>query len=191
MPNVLDGALDVKSGQTTLAVIGFGSNLGQGQELIRSAWKRLTTFKNIVPHKLSSLYATEAVGMTSSFLFTNGVGLVETRYDPHELLHCLLQVEAEHGRLRDPESGGYQDRFLDLDLLYFGDTILNTPQLRVPHPHIGSRLFVLAPLVEIAPELLDPLTGSTVTTMYQQLLLLIQQGEVKTQSISRLPKLHE
>ncbi len=187
----MEDALDVKSGLTTLAVIGFGSNLGQGQELICSAWKSLTAKEKLVPQRLSSLYATEAVGMSSSSLFTNGVGLVETRLDPYELLHCLLQVEADHGRLRNPKSVGYQDRFLDLDLLYFGDTILDTPQLRVPHPHIGSRLFVLAPLVEIAPVLKDPLTGRTITTMYQQLLLQMRQGEVKTQAISRLPKIND
>ena len=177
---------DVKSGQTTLAVIGFGSNLGQGQELIRSAWKCLATKEKLVPLTLSSLYATEAVGMTSPSLFTNGVGLVETTLGPYELLHCLLQVEEEHGRLRDPESVGYQDRFLDLDLLYFGDTVLNTAELIVPHPHIGSRLFVLAPLAEIAPRLQDPRTGQTVAAMYQQILLQIQQGKVGAQAISRM-----
>jgi 2-amino-4-hydroxy-6-hydroxymethyldihydropteridine diphosphokinase len=178
----------VRTGKTTQAFIGFGSNLGNGRQLVLSAWNRLAVEETVVPRKLSSLYVTEAVGMASRSLFTNGVGLVETVLGPSELLHLLLQVETEHGRRRDVHASGYQDRFLDLDLLYFGDTVCSSPELILPHPHIASRLFVLAPLVEIAPWFQDPLTGQTVKVLYQQLLSQIQQGKVPVQGISRIER---
>ena len=176
----------MSAGKTTLAFIGFGSNLGNGRQLILSAWKRLAIEERVAPCQLSSLYETEAVGMTSQSLFTNGVGMVETELGPLELLHLLLQVETEHGRLRDVHVSGYQDRFLDLDLLYFGDTVFSSSELNLPHPHIASRLFVLAPLAQIAPWFQDPRTGLTVEVLYQHLLLQIQQGKVPAQGISRI-----
>jgi 2-amino-4-hydroxy-6-hydroxymethyldihydropteridine diphosphokinase len=176
------------AGKTTLAFIGFGSNLGNGQQLVLSAWKRLGIEGKVTLRRLSSLYVSEAVGMTSRFLFTNGVGMVETELGPFELLRLLLQVEKEHGRLRDVRVPGYQDRFLDLDLLYFGDTVCSSSELSLPHPHIASRLFVLTPLAQIAPEFLDPLSGQTVAVIYQQLLLQIQQGKVPEQTISRIER---
>jgi len=172
----------------TRACIGFGSNLGNGRQLVVSAWNRLTAVEKIVPLHFSSLYVTEAVGMVSSSLFTNAVGMVKTECGPAELLRLLLQIETEHGRVRDTDAVGYQDRFLDLDLLYFGDRVCCLPELILPHPHIGSRLFVLAPLVEIVPSLQDPLTGQTVEKMYQQLLFRIEQGEIPSQSISRVER---
>ncbi|MBU0665655.1 MAG: 2-amino-4-hydroxy-6-hydroxymethyldihydropteridine diphosphokinase [Proteobacteria bacterium] len=178
----------MRSGQTVQAFIGLGSNLGNGQQLLLSAWRRFAVEGRVVPFRLSSLYVTEAVGMDSRSLFTNAVGLVETVLEPTELLQLLLQVETEHGRLRDANAVGYQDRFLDLDLLYFGGTVWNSPELVLPHPHIASRLFVLAPLVEISPWLQDPLTGLTVEEMYQQLLARIEQGEILPQPISRIER---
>jgi 2-amino-4-hydroxy-6-hydroxymethyldihydropteridine diphosphokinase len=160
----------------TTAFIGFGSNLGSGQQFILSAWKRLASEATVDCRKLSSLYISEPVGMASHFLFTNAVGMVETELGPLELLHLLLQVEIEHGRLRATNgTGGYLDRTLDLDLLYFGDTVLSSQDLFLPHPYLASRLFVLTPLNEIAPEFQDPLSKLTVEEMYRQLLALIQQ----------------
>jgi len=172
----------------TLAFLGFGSNLGDGRQLVQSAWNRLAAEERVVPLQLSSLYVTEAVGMVSSSLFTNAVGMVETELGPLELLHLLLRVETEHGRERDGDAAGYQDRSLDLDLLYFGDTVCRLPELILPHPHIASRLFVLAPLAQIEPCFRDPLSGQTVEEMYQQLLCRIQRGEVPAQSISRIER---
>ena len=169
----------------TLAFIGFGSNLGNGRQLVLSAWKRVCAEEKVIPLRLSSLYVSEAVGMVSAPLFTNAVGVVETELGPSELLHLLLRIETEHGRVRDADGTGYQDRFLDLDLLYHGDTVCLLPELILPHPHIASRLFVLAPLAEIEPCFEDPVSGRTVEEMYQQLLCRMEQGEIPSQSISR------
>jgi 2-amino-4-hydroxy-6-hydroxymethyldihydropteridine diphosphokinase len=165
------------------AYIGFGSNLGNGREQVLSAWSRLAIPEKVVLHKLSSLYVSEAVGLVSQSLFTNAVGEVETDLQPLELLHLLLEVEKEHGRQRDVGAAGYQDRTLDLDLLYFGATLYSTPELTLPHPRIADRLFVLVPLAEIAPEFQDPVTGITVKSMVQQLILQIAQGRMPPQSV--------
>ncbi len=170
----------------TLAVIGFGSNLGNGPHLVQSAWTRFSLEPKIAPLQLSALYVTEAVGMVSSSLFTNAVGLIDTDLDPSELLHLLLQVEREYGRVRDTDEEGYQDRFLDLDLLYFGEIVCQLPDLILPHPHIASRLFVLAPLAQLLPDFNDPVSGQTAEQMYQLLLSRIEKGDLPAQHISRL-----
>lgn len=170
----------------TLAVIGFGSNLGDGPHLVQSAWTRFSLEPQIVPLQLSALYVSEAVGMVSSSLFTNAVGLVETELGPAELLHLLLQVEMDYGRVRNTDAAGYQDRFLDLDLLYFGELVCQLPDLILPHPHIASRLFVLAPLAQLIPNFNDPVSGQTAEQMYQQLLDRIESGDLPAQHISRL-----
>jgi 2-amino-4-hydroxy-6-hydroxymethyldihydropteridine diphosphokinase len=171
------------------AYIGFGSNLGNGRELVLSAWSRLAIPEKVVLHKLSSFYITEAVGLVSQSLFTNAVGEVETDLQPLELLHLLLELEKEHGRRRDVDAAGYQDRTLDLDLLYFGATLYSTPELTLPHPRIADRLFVLVPLAEIAPEFQDPVTGITVKNMVQQLILQIAQGGMPPQSVLQVETL--
>lgn len=168
------------------AFIGFGSNLGNGRELVQSAWNRLAVPDKLVPVQLSSLYVTQAVGMVSLFPFTNAVGMVETAHTPTELLHRLLAVEKEHGRRRDVRAASYQDRSLDLDLLYFGGTVCNTPELSLPHPHISGRLFVLAPLAEIAPDFQDPVTGLTVSEMARRLVSRIERGDVDPQPVFRI-----
>lgn len=169
-----------------MAVIGFGSNLGDGVSLLLGAWKRLTEGPDVRGLRLSPLFRSEAVGMVSQTLFTNGVGLVETRLDPSGLLRRLMDIETEYGRRRDPKRPGYQDRYLDLDLLYFGDTICRTSELILPHPAVPDRMFVLAPLVEIAPDLVDPASGMTVFQMFQGLFRKIQQGEVPAQRLERI-----
>jgi 2-amino-4-hydroxy-6-hydroxymethyldihydropteridine diphosphokinase len=168
------------------AFIGFGSNLGNGRRLVQSAWNRLAALEKLIPVQLSSLYVTQAVGMVSQLLFTNAVGVVETGYTPTELLHLLLAVEKEHGRRRDVRAAGYQDRSLDLDLLYFGGTVYSAPELSLPHPHIASRLFVLAPLAEVAPDFQDPLTGLTAKEMARRLVSRIERGDVPPQPVLRL-----
>jgi 2-amino-4-hydroxy-6-hydroxymethyldihydropteridine diphosphokinase len=168
------------------AFIGFGSNLGDGPRLIQSAWNRLAALEKLIPVQLSSLYVTQAVGMVSQFPFTNAVGVVETGCTPTELLHLLLAMEKEHGRRREVGAAGYQDRSLDLDLLYFGGTVYSTPELSLPHPHLGGRLFVLAPLAEVAPDFVDPLTGLTAQEMARRLVSRIERGDVPPQPVFRL-----
>ncbi len=136
-----------------LAFIGLGSNLGDGRHNLRQAWGRLRKISRVMPLCLSSPYLSEPVGMASAQWFTNAVGLLETKLSPEALLADLLQVERELGR--DRALGA--NRVIDLDLLYYDDLCQRSEFLTLPHPELANRLFVLAPLEELAPDHLHPL----------------------------------
>ena len=163
--------------------IGMGSNLGDGSSILNQAWEYLGEFEGITLLARSDLYKTAPVDMTSHHWFTNGVGKVETDLSPSALLKTLLKVEASFGRTRDTKTFSYQDRTLDLDLLYYGDEIVNTPELILPHPRIRDRPFVLVPLLELAPDHKDPLSGVTVRSMEQRLNRQIKENILKHQEI--------
>lgn len=147
------------------AYIGLGSNLGDGLAILADAWRVLGEDEGITAGELSSPYMTAPVDMASQHWFTNAVGWLETTLPPLELLKVLLAVEVRFGRERRDGSFGYQDRSLDLDLLYYGDIIMDTPELILPHPRIADRLFVLAPFAELAADFHDPLSGRTMAEM--------------------------
>ena len=157
-----------------LAFIGLGSNLGQGRDNLLAAWKKLAATRGITCLTLSSPYLTEPVGVATENWFTNAVGAVETRLEAEELLACLLEIETRLGR--DRSLG--QDRIIDLDLLYHDDLVISSPGLSLPHPEIANRLFVLAPLAEIAPDHRHPLLGLSSRRMLQN---LVQEAKVKKQ----------
>ncbi|OGR00565.1 MAG: 2-amino-4-hydroxy-6-hydroxymethyldihydropteridine diphosphokinase [Deltaproteobacteria bacterium RIFOXYD12_FULL_55_16] len=139
------------------AFLGLGSNLGHGQDNLLAAWQRLGMVAGISLPRLSSPYRTEPVGLETEYWFTNAAGEISTSLAPLELLAAMLAIETELGRDRTLTS----DRPVDLDLLYYGDLIINSQTLIVPHPQMASRLFVLAPLAELAPEQRHPLLGLT------------------------------
>lgn len=143
------------------AAIGLGSNLGHPPALLYLAWQELRDHPDILPLALSSLYSTQPVGMASDHGFVNAVVLVRTRLPPFCLLHLLQTIERRLGRLRDPRACGYQDRTLDLDLLFYDDLILAGKDLILPHPRLEQRLFVLIPLAEIARDRRHPRIGKS------------------------------
>lgn len=144
-----------------LVFIGLGSNLGDGRKNLQHAWHAIGHRTDIGLLALSSPYHSAPIGVESEQWFTNAVGLIETTLQPDILLAILLQVEAEMGRDRSKGS----DRAIDLDILYFDDLVLNSPDLVVPHPEIFRRLFVLAPLAELAPDLVHPVNSQTTLAM--------------------------
>ncbi|MBU0968593.1 MAG: 2-amino-4-hydroxy-6-hydroxymethyldihydropteridine diphosphokinase [Proteobacteria bacterium] len=146
------------------AFIGLGSNLGDGQNNLLAAWHRLQEEAGRAV-ALSPPFLTEPVGMESDQLFTNAVGLLETRLTPQDLLDKMMGVEAELGR--DRQKG--KDRTVDLDLLYYDDLVINTASLILPHPEIANRRFVLAPLAAVAPLHIHPVLRLTSLEMLQRL----------------------
>ncbi len=166
------------------AIIGLGSNLGNGREILREAWDSLGTVPGIHLDGLSSPYMTAPVDMTSRHWFTNAVGRLQVFLPPLDLLKALLAVETKFGRIRDSsKSFGYQDRSLDLDLLFYGTVALDSAELRLPHPRIGDRLFVLAPFAELEPDFRDFSSGMTISEMAKSLTQQIMVGESKNQEI--------
>jgi 2-amino-4-hydroxy-6-hydroxymethyldihydropteridine diphosphokinase len=151
------------------AFIGMGSNLGDGKSLLQGAWQALGKVDGIVLDGLSSPYLTAPVDMTSQHWFTNAVGRLQVSLSPVELLQVLLAVEASFGRKRSAKTFGYQDRSLDLDLLACGDVVMDSPELTLPHPRIGDRLFVLAPFAELEPDFRDTPQGESITDKIRRL----------------------
>ncbi|MDH5298798.1 MAG: 2-amino-4-hydroxy-6-hydroxymethyldihydropteridine diphosphokinase [Desulfobulbaceae bacterium] len=148
-----------------LAFIGLGSNLGDGRANLREAWRRLGKTAGVTPLTLSSPYLTAPVGMPSEQWFTNAVGAMETTLAPQPLLDLLLGIERAMGR--DRSKG--EDRIVDLDLLFYNDLVQNSATLVLPHPEFHRRLFVLAPLAELAPDHVDPRSGLGVRQMHRTL----------------------
>ena len=163
--------------------LGFGSNLGDSRTILQDAWEAVGRDPDVSQVLLSSPYASDPVGMESENRFLNAVGIIETRHDPLSLLNLLQQVEKGFGRNTKTGKDGYQDRLLDLDILYFGTIQSSTEKLQIPHPQIANRLFVLTPLMEIDALHTDPSTHKTVTQMHIELLLKIENGEMASQEM--------
>jgi 2-amino-4-hydroxy-6-hydroxymethyldihydropteridine diphosphokinase len=140
------------------AYVGLGSNLGDREQTLRGAVGALAEHPRIEVVAVSSLIDTEPVGYTAQPRFLNGVAALETELSARELLELLLEVERRFGRSREnvPLQG---PRTLDLDLLVYGTAEIEEPGLRVPHPRLHERGFVLEPLAEVAPGLEVPGRG--------------------------------
>ena len=137
-----------------LSYIALGSNLGDRYSTLSAAVRRLRAEPGLRVVATSEFYETAPVNCPpGSGGFLNAVVAVETERDPHELLQLLLRVERQFGRVRsEPNS----PRTLDLDLVFYGDIVIATPELTVPHPRMHERAFVLVPLAEIAPDAVHP-----------------------------------
>ena len=171
--------------QAVKAFIGMGSNLGDGKTLLLGAWQALGEVDGITLDGLSSPYFTAPVDMTSQHWFTNAVGRLQVTLPPLELLRVLFTIEASFGRIRSEKVFGYQDRSLDLDLLYYGDVVMDCPELILPHPHIADRLFVLVPFTELEPDYRDCLSNKTISNMELRLRETMAGAKGKEQEIIR------
>ena len=140
------------------AFIGLGSNLGERETLIRLALDDLARLPETQLVRASSLYDTEPVGEVDQPNFLNAVAQIETGLPPQRLLWNLRLIEKRLGRVRTQRWG---PRTMDLDLLLYGDELIEEPGLVVPHPELTRRSFVLVPLVELEPMLVHPATGHT------------------------------
>ena len=140
------------------AYVALGSNLGDKEANLRKALELLQEC-GVEVVKTSSFICTEPYGVTDQPQFLNGVCEVRTSLVPLALLHTLLEIEQEMGRVRLRHWG---ERNIDLDLLLYEDVVMDTPELKLPHPDMQNRDFVLLPLAEIAPELVHPILQKSI-----------------------------
>ena len=144
----------------TVAYIGLGSNLGARVALLRSAVNAIQHLGDSM--SLSSVYESEpfGVGDDEQPMYLNMTVSIETKLDPEQLLSELMDIERVNGRIRIRRN---ESRTLDLDVLMFGEEILDTPDLTVPHPRMHERAFVMLPLAEIAPDSVHPVLQRTMS----------------------------
>lgn len=144
----------------TLAYIGLGANLGDREAMLGSALEQLAREPGIEVAAVSSFRATDPVGYLDQPRFLNAVAALETELPARELLDRLLAVERRLGRTR--EGPRFGPRTIDLDLLLYGDSVIDEPGLEVPHARLHERLFALEPLLELDPALELPGRGPVV-----------------------------
>jgi len=138
------------------AYVGLGANLGNRAETLEHAVALLAAAEGVDVLAVSELRETDPVGVLDQPRFLNGAVAVDTTLSARELLDTLLAIERSLGRVRVERWG---PRTVDLDLLVYGDEIVDEPGLRVPHPRLHERRFALEPLVELDPELVSPGRG--------------------------------
>lgn len=138
----------------TRVYIGLGSNLATPHQQLNAALAALARIEQTQLVAQSSFYASDPLGPADQPRYLNAVAALDTQLSPLQLLDALQAIELEQGRERKDQRWG--PRTLDLDILLFGQQILNEPRLTVPHYHMHARAFVLYPLAELAPDLQLP-----------------------------------
>lgn len=173
---------------TTTAYIALGSNLGDRPGYLAAALEAISALPGVLAVQPSPVYETEPVGVSGDAelaggsgvsgggKFLNSVAAVKTTYAALELLACLHTIEADHGRDRAAEPQRNMPRSLDLDIVLFGDEVIDRPGteapgagLTVPHPRMYERWFVLKPLCDLAPDMMHPVLHRTISQLLASL----------------------
>src|SRR3982074_708231 len=144
--------------------LSLGSHVGAPENNVREADTRLESAGHVV--SVSSFYETEPVEVTNQAWFLNCAVEIETMKMPKQLMAAVLEIERQMGRQRTQSKG---PRIIDIDIILFGDTVVDSSELTIPHPAMHQRRFVLEPLEEIAPEARHPVFKKTVRQMLDAL----------------------
>ena len=152
--------------------LGLGTNQGDKEENLKRAIASLSLALGTYT-SLSSFIETEPWGFESQNSFLNCVVAFRTTLPPMELLETTEKIERELGRTSKSNGGVYHDRIIDIDILLYGNEIINTERLTVPHPLMHERDFVLTPLCEIAPQAIHPVIGKSIAEIKE---LYVQKG---------------
>ena len=140
----------------------LGSNIGDREDYLRQAVVSLShTCGKVL--RLSGIYESEPWGFDHPVWFLNQVVEIETEHGADEILRSVQKIEQSLGRIRT--TNGYQPRTIDIDILFYNNHIINTPDLIIPHPHIPDRMFVLEPLSDLAPDRIHPVLKKTINDL--------------------------
>lgn len=148
------------------AYIGIGSNMGNRVETCRKAIEEIRLFPNTTAIRVSSLYETAPVEVENQAPFINAVAAIHTKLSAHDLFAVCQKAEQKLGRKHTIR---YGPRIIDLDILVYGQSVMRTDLLTLPHPKLHFRRFVLVPLVEIAPKLIHPALHRTMAELLTKL----------------------
>ena len=139
--------------------LSLGSNRGNRQEYLQTAITLLEKKAGKLL-KSSHIYETQPWQMTDDINFLNQVIWLETTLDANQIMELIIETETSMGRIR--AKSGYEPRTIDIDILFFNDAVITSPSLRVPHPLIAQRRFILEPLCELAPDYIHPVLKKTI-----------------------------
>lgn len=146
----------------TKIYLGIGSNVGNKKKNIDAAVEHLQ--KGCTISRISPLYNTEPIGDTDQEWFLNAVVEADTSLEPLDLLTFVKEIEKNVGRTPTRKNG---PRIIDIDILFYDDCVMTNTTLTLPHPHLHERLFVLIPLMDLAPTLLHPVLHQTIEEIYR------------------------
>jgi len=149
-----------------ICFLGIGSNMGNPAANCAVAERRLSEVDGVTVLRCSSLYRTQPVGIEEQDWFVNGVIEIRTALGPRPLMDAVLGVEEEMGRVRN---GKWGPRIIDIDILFYGQFVVDDEDLVIPHPLLHKRRFVLVPLDEIAPHAIHPAFGVSVRGLLDRL----------------------
>lgn len=152
-----------------IAYISLGSNKGDRIGYVQQAASLLGADKNISIVRSSAFYETEPWNMNTKNWFVNAVVEIKTKYSPRELLNVCQRIEHQLGRERKSERSDYEDRTIDIDILFYNNDVINEPDLTIPHKYVHLRAFNLVPMMELNSDFKHPVTGKTINEMHNDL----------------------
>ncbi len=159
------GAFRVFELQSVESILMFGTNLGDRYGFLRKAFDSVASLPRVRLLRTSGIYETEPVGVTEQPLFLNAAAGISTSFTPSELLRNLKEAEERIGRTRRER---WHEREIDIDIIFYGEEIIQTDELTIPHPRAHLRRFVLQPVNEIAPTYVHPVFHKTVSQLLRE-----------------------